>query len=118
MDKSNQPEIANQANTAVETTPLSWGKSYLMCPPDYFGVFYEINPWMHQENRPDFELAIEQWHNLVANLQRAGAEVEIIDPVKELPDMVCVANAGVVDGRSPIVSRFRHTDWQPESIYT
>ena len=53
-----------------------------MCPPDYFGVFYEINPWMHRENRPDFELAIEQWHNLVANLRRAGAKVEVIEPVK------------------------------------
>jgi hypothetical protein len=72
MDNSNQSKTANQASTSVEPTPLSWGKSYLMCPPDYFGVFYEINPWMHRENRPDFELAIEQWHNLVANLRHAG----------------------------------------------
>ena len=118
MDKSNQPETANQANTLVETTPLSWGNSYLMCPPDYFGVFYEINPWMHQENRPDFELAMEQWLNLVANLRRAGANVETIEPVKELPDMVFVANAGLVDGQRLILSRFRHPERQPESIYT
>src|SRR5947207_6670989 len=118
MDKLNQPETANQANTAVETAPLSWGKSYLMCPPNYFGVFYEINPWMHQENRPDFELAIEQWHTLVANLRRAGARVETIEPVKELPDMVFVANAGLVDGQRLILSRFRHPERQPESIYT
>src|SRR5438034_10426835 len=96
MDKSNLPETGNQVNTSVETTPLSWGKSYLMCPPDHFGVFYEINPWMHQENRPDFELALEQWHNIVANLRRAEANVETIEPAKELTDMVLIANAGLV----------------------
>src|SRR5438309_878936 len=113
MDNSNQFQTAHQANTSVETTPLAWGNSYLMCPPDYFGVFYEINPWMHQENRPDFELAIEQWHNLVANLRLAGAKVECIEPVKDLPDMVFVANAGLVDGRNLILSRFRHPERQP-----
>jgi len=118
MDYSNQSKTTHQANTSLETTPLSWGKSYLMCPPDHFGVFYEINPWMDQENRPDFELALEQWHNLVANLRRAGATVETIEPVKELPDMVFVANAGLVDGQRLILSRFRHAERQPESIYT
>src|SRR5260370_8240150 len=92
MDNSNQSKTANLASTSVETTPLSWGKSYLMCPPDYFGVFYEINPWMDRENRPDFELAIEQWHNLVANLRRAAAKVEMIEPLKDLPDMLFVPN--------------------------
>src|SRR5947209_13862829 len=117
MDKLNQPETANQANTSVETAPLSWGKSYLMCPPDYFGIFYEINPWMNQEVRSDPELAHEQWHNLLANLEKAGASVKAIEPVKSLPDMVFVANAGLVDGRRLILSRFRYPERQPESKY-
>lgn len=118
MDNSHFPQKANQANLSVEASPLSWGTSYLMCPPDYFGVFYEINPWMHQENRPDSELAMEQWQNLVANLRRAGATVETIEPVEGLPDMVFVANAGLVDGRRMVLSRFRHPERQPESTYT
>ncbi|HLH62500.1 MAG TPA: arginine deiminase-related protein [Ktedonobacteraceae bacterium] len=117
MDNSNLPNISS-AHIPVEAMPLSWGKSYLMCPPDYFGVFYEINPWMHQEDRPDFDLAMEQWQNLAANLRRAGATVEIIEPVKGLPDMVFVANAGLVDGGRMILSSFRHPERQPESIYT
>src|SRR5260370_14464299 len=80
MDNSNQSKTANQASTSVETTPLSWGKSHLMCPPDYFGVFYEINPSTHLENRALFELAIEQWHNFAANLRQVGAQVEITRP--------------------------------------
>ena len=117
MNNSNQSEITTQANTLVEPIPLSWGKSYLMCPPDHFGIFYEINPWMHQEVRSDTDLALEQWHNLVANLEQAGAVVNAIEPVKSLPDMVFVANAGLVDGRRLVLSRFRYPERQPESKY-
>jgi len=115
MNNSNQPEITSQAKALVEPTPLSWGKSYLMCPPDHFGIFYEINPWMHQEDRSDPDLAHEQWHNLVANLEQAGASVKAIEPVQSLPDMVFVANAGLVNGRRMILSRFRYPERQPES---
>jgi N-dimethylarginine dimethylaminohydrolase len=115
MNNSNHSEITAQANTLVEPTPLSWGKSYLMCPPDHFGIFYEINPWMHQEVRTDPDLAHEQWHNLVANLEQAGASVKAIEPMKSLPDMVFVANAGLVNGRRMILSRFRYPERQPES---
>jgi len=118
MNNSNQPEITTQANTIVEPTPLAWGKSYLMCPPDHFGIFYEINPWMHEEVRSDPDLAHEQWHNLVANLEQAGASVKAIEPVKSLPDMVFVANAGLVNGRRVVLSRFRYPERQPESKYS
>src|SRR5438067_12786145 len=110
MDNSNQAKTADQASTSVEPTPLSWGKSYLMCPPDYFGVFYEINPWMHTENAADRELAQEQWQNLVANLRQAGATVKTMEPVKSLPDLVFTANAGLVDGHRFIPSRFKYPE--------
>src|SRR5256885_1307523 len=32
---------------------LPWGRRYLMCPPEHFGVLYEINPWMHRESAVD-----------------------------------------------------------------
>ena len=70
MDNLNSFEYTD---TSTEASALSWGRSYLMCPPDYFGIFYEINPWMHTENATDRDLAQEQWHNLVANLRQAGA---------------------------------------------
>jgi N-dimethylarginine dimethylaminohydrolase len=98
---------------------LSWGHTYLMCPPDYYEVFYSINPWMQQGVRPDVELAYEQWHNLVSTLEKAGATVKTIQPVESLPDMVFVANAGLVVAESQclIVSRFRHPERQPESKF-
>jgi N-dimethylarginine dimethylaminohydrolase len=101
----------------AETQGLSWGRSYLMCPPDYFGVFYEINPWMHTENAVDQDRAQEQWHHLVAHLRRAGATVQTLEPVKSLPDIVFTANAGLVDGRRFIPSQFTYPERQLEAIY-
>ena len=28
-----------------------------MCPPEHFGVLYEINPWMHREVAVDLDRA-------------------------------------------------------------
>jgi N-dimethylarginine dimethylaminohydrolase len=88
--------------------------TYVMCPPDHFRVAYEINPWMTRTVQPDPLLAREQWHNLVANLQRVGATVELLQPVASLPDMVFTADIGLVDRRRFITSRFHYTERQPE----
>jgi N-dimethylarginine dimethylaminohydrolase len=96
---------------------LSWGRSYLMCPPDYFGVFYEINPWMKTDVALDRDLMQRQWQNIVTNLRQAGATVEIMEPVDGLPDLVFTANAGLVNGRSFIPSTFKYPERQPEVPY-
>ena len=85
-----------------------------MCPPEHYGVLYEINPWMHAEVRVDLERARAQWDGLVAVLRQAGAEVELLEPQPELPDLVFTANAGVVDGTRFVPSRFRHPQRQAE----
>ncbi len=100
-----------------QSEALSWGQTYLMCPPDYFGVFYEINPWMHTEIIVNRDLAYEQWNNLVANLRQAGATVKTMEPVRSFPDLVFTANAGLVNGDSFIPSKFKYPERQPEVIY-
>ena len=70
-------------DNTYEARALDWGHTYLMCPPDYFGVFYEINPWM----------------------------------VEGLPDLVFTANAGLVNGRTFVPSKFKYPERQPEVIY-
>jgi N-dimethylarginine dimethylaminohydrolase len=93
---------------------LSWGRRFLMCPPEHFGVLYEINPWMHQEVTVDLDLARSQWDGLVATLGSAGAEVEVLGPQPGLPDLVFTANAGVVNDGCFVPSRFRHPERQGE----
>ena len=94
---------------------LSWGRRYLMCPPEHFGVLYEINPWMRREVAVDLDRARTEWDGLVAALRDAGAEIETIDPVDGLPDLVFTANAGLVDGDRFLPSRFRNPERQGET---
>ena len=94
---------------------LPWGRRFLMCPPEHFGVLYEINPWMHREVAVDRDAARAEWEGLVTCLRSAGAEVELLEPVPELPDLVFTANAGVVNGRQFVPARFRHPERQAET---
>ena len=95
-------------------TGLPWGRRFLMCPPEHFGVLYEINPWMHREVAVDLDRARDQWGDLVATLTEAGAGVELLEPQPDLPDLVFTANAGTVNRGRFVPSRFRHPQRQPE----
>lgn len=96
-------------------TELGWGRRYLMCPPDHFGVMYEINPWMHREITVDRDLAYAQWEGLVTNLTDAGAAIDLLDPHPDWPDLVFTANAGIVTGRRFIPGQFQHPERQGET---
>ncbi len=94
---------------------LAWGRRFLMCAPEHFGVLYEINSWMSTEVAVDPARARSQWDHLVSTLRTAGATIEVMAPVKGLPDLVFTANAGIVNGRQFVPARFRHTERQGET---
>jgi N-dimethylarginine dimethylaminohydrolase len=85
-----------------------------MCPPDYYGIEYEINPWMDRRQPCDHELAVKQWQHLRRLLEQAGATVCCLPPVAGLPDLVFTANAALIHGRTAILSRFRFPQRQGE----
>ena len=86
-----------------------------MCPPQYFGVEYVINPWMdNQIHRTDDQLAASQWSGLQTILKTYG-EVSLLPGIKGLPDLVFTANAAIVYRRTALVSSFRHPERQPET---
>ena len=90
----------------------------LVCPPDYFAVDYEINPWMHRSNVVNRERAVAQWHRLVQVLERElGVTLERMKPVPGLPDLVFTANAGVVFDGKAVPSRFRYPERRREETY-
>lgn len=86
----------------------------LMCPPDYFGIDYEINPWMNRQRQCDHPLAVDQWQALRGLLEKAGATVSCLPPVAGLPDLVFTANAALVYRDTAILSRFRYPQRQGE----
>lgn len=93
------------------------GPHILMCPPDYYGIEYEINPWMDRLRRCDHKLAIRQWQALRQLLEECGAKVSCLEPVQGQPDLVFTANAALVHGELAILSRFRHPQRQGEEPY-
>src|SRR6185437_5576945 len=87
----------------------------LMCPPDYYGIEYEINPWMNRLVGADHDRAVAQWTALRDILVDLGATIERLDPVRGLPDLVFTANAGLVFDDRFVSSRFRHGVRQGET---
>jgi N-dimethylarginine dimethylaminohydrolase len=80
----------------------------LMCSPDYYGIEYEINPWMSKHRGSTPERAAGQWRKLYETLLGLGARIELMTPQPGLPDLVFTANAGLVFGNRFYSSRFRH----------
>jgi N-dimethylarginine dimethylaminohydrolase len=79
-----------------------------MCPPDYYGIEYEINPWMSRSRGSSPQRAHEQWQSLYDSLRGLGVTVELMEPRQGLPDLVFTANAGLVFHQRFFSSRFRH----------
>jgi N-dimethylarginine dimethylaminohydrolase len=90
----------------------------LVCPPDYFRIDYEINPWMDRRNAVEGRRAALQWRGLMDTLQKkVGVTLEKMAPVEGLPDLVFTANAGVVVDGVAVPSRFRHPERQREQTH-
>jgi N-dimethylarginine dimethylaminohydrolase len=89
----------------------------LICPPDHFAIEYEINPWMNVRVGSDAGRARQQWTALRDALEGLGVSVDLIEPVRGLPDLVFTANAGLVFRDLFIVSRFRYGVRQGEAPY-
>src|SRR5438270_10826006 len=87
----------------------------LMCPPDYYGIEYEINPWMSRSRGSDRERAVEQWNALAGILRGLGVQVELMTPRSGLPDLVFTANAGLIYRDCFYSARFRHPERARES---
>lgn len=94
---------------------MSSTQRILMCPPTYYGIEYEINPWMKRSVASDPAESTRQWQALHDSLINLGAIVELIEPVKGLPDLVFTANAGLVHHDLFLSSRFRYGERQGES---
>jgi N-dimethylarginine dimethylaminohydrolase len=89
----------------------------LMCAPDHFGVNYVINPWMlGNRGRINHTRSVRQWNNL-RDAIAAHAEITLIEPQPNLPDMVFTANAGMVIGKVAVASRFRYSARQGEEHF-
>lgn len=91
----------------------------LLTDPAHFEVSYRINPWMQpcawaKDPAGHLAAAERSFQALATALSAAGARLEIMPGVADLPDMVFPANAAVVLDRRALVARFRHPERQRE----
>jgi N-dimethylarginine dimethylaminohydrolase len=85
-------------------------RELLLCPPDHYGIEYEINPWMSRARGAEVAVAQQQWKGLHQMLLHLDCKVYLVEPVKGLPDMVFTANAGLAIGKKFVPSNFRHEE--------
>jgi N-dimethylarginine dimethylaminohydrolase len=96
-----------------------------MCPPDFYGIHYEINPWMDMSRQSDHHVAVKQWQALHEHILHCGAKVSLLSPVEGLPDLVFTANAAMIYASRTdnlvrplaLLSRFRHRQRQGEEPF-
>lgn len=91
----------------------------LLCPPNYFDVVDQKNPYMTGKSPVDRVKARSQWEALCSVLQQSGCEIETIEPVDGLEDMVFAANQVFVGykegyGKFIVPSRMVHASRQRE----
>jgi N-dimethylarginine dimethylaminohydrolase len=94
-------------------------KHVLLCPPAYFDVVDQKNPYMSKDARVDRTQAQRQWQALCSALEEAGCKVETITPAPGLEDMVFAANQVCVGfhegvGKFIVPSRMVHASRQRE----
>src|ERR1700730_12006014 len=85
-------------------------RELLLCPPDYYGIEYEINPWMSRARGADVALAQQQWKNLHTTLAKLECKIHLVKPQPKLPDMVFTANAGLTVGKNFIPSNLGYKE--------
>lgn len=89
----------------------------LMCRPNYYGIEYEINPWMNVKQKVDHLAAVNQWESLCDTIKKCGAEIRLVSPVSGWPDMVFTANAGLLYQKKIVLPHFKHKERQGELPY-
>ena len=106
-----------QITAAQSGFPRGSQPRILMCPPDYYGIEYEINPWMSRQKQADHDVASRQWSDLRNLLEEAGAKTLLLEPARGLPDLVFTANAALVVRDQVVPARFRHPQRRGEESH-
>ena len=95
----------------------------LMCSPEFFEVNYSGNEFMKGNiNNVDKVKAMSQWSDLKKLYEKIGYEVLLIEPVKDLVDMVFTANQSLPfrdasDNKKVILSKMKNDQRKNEVKY-
>lgn len=92
-------------------------ETIFICPPKFYNISYEINPWMKKGNETPNDFVYKQWNNLCEVLRKNNVSLKEIDPQDGCPDMVFTANAGLVAHNNVILSNFKYEERKREKVF-
>ena len=99
------------------STPHFTRPTFLMCPPEWYGVDYVLNPWMagnvHRSSR---DLAFAQWKGF-HNILRGVADVRLLHPEPGCPDMVFLSHGALVHHGVAAISSFHRPERRSETAH-
>ncbi len=96
-------------------TPHYNRPTFLMCPPEWYGVDYVINPWMAGNiNRSSRDLAFAQWKG-IHNVLRGIADVRLLHPEPGCPDMVFLGHGALVQHGVAAIASFHPAERRAET---
>lgn len=94
---------------------------FIMCPPDYFAIDYQINPWMEPNiwfgRERYLRLATRPIWNQLKQVLSTYGYVREVPAVKGLPDMCFAANGGFMMNGKVLLSNFKAMQRQKEEPY-
>jgi len=89
-------------------------KSLLLCPPTFYDIRYEINPWMSKDNPIDKAKALEQCGTLKYAYDALGVRYAEIPAEPELPDQVFTTDTGHIEKNIFIKAQFKYKERRKE----
>lgn len=90
-------------------------KKLLLCPPTFYDIRYEINPWMDVDNRIDKTKAQEEYNTLTYAYDQLGIAYDELGCVEELPDQVFTTDLGHAEDHIFIKANFKYPERQREA---
>lgn len=116
--------MGNQGNTKNKSVK-QWDRvrKVLMCPPKYFRIEFRINPYMDPGNpkkQVDSQKAWREWNCLYLAIKGMGVKIDLLRPVRGIPDLVFPADMGFVvnpsiSRKTVVLSNFRWPERQKET---
>ena len=74
-------------------------RELLLCPPDYYDIEYEINPWMSRAQGAEAVLAQKQWKQLQATLSNLDCKVHRFGEPSRNPTQETSETLSTLDGK-------------------
>src|SRR5258707_345312 len=77
-----------------------------MCPPDLYGIHYEINPWMDMSRQAEHPVTKSQGPALQKNTIPPAKKFSLLNPVPAPPVLFSPPTPAIISHKKPLLPLF------------